>query len=100
MVAYMRGCDGGEGRRAGCASTGLFRHWKRFLPRLYGRHGFQPVARVRWNDEYAPDDWDYGRLGRPDVVAMAVTDHAPEHVEYMDYDHACGLAAELAENEM
>ena len=72
---------------------------KGFLPRLYGRHGFQPVARVRWNDEYAPDDWDYGRLGRPDVVAMAVTDHAPERVEYLDYDDACGLAAELAESE-
>lgn len=70
------------------------------LPGLYGRHGFQPVARVRWDDEYAPDDWDYDRLGRPDVVAMAVTDHAPERVEYLNYDDACGLAAELAENEM
>ena len=82
-------------RRLDCFDTG-----NGFLPRLYGRHGFQPVARVRWNDEYAPDDWDYGRLGRPDVVAMAITDHAPEHAEYMDYDHACGLAAELAENEI
>ena len=51
---------------------------KGFLPRLYGRHGFQSVARVRWNDEYAPDDWDYGRLGCPDVVAMLSLIHISE----------------------
>ena len=66
MVAYMRGMrwvvkavEQGA-RRLDCFDTG-----NGFLPRLYGRHGFQPVARVRWNDEYAPDDWDYGRLDAP-----------------------------------
>lgn len=27
---------------------------------LYNRHGFEPVARVPWNPEYAPDGWTYG----------------------------------------
>lgn len=35
------------------------------LPRLYGSHGFKPIAYVDWDDDYAPDGWDYGTLGRP-----------------------------------
>lgn len=46
------------------------------LPGLYAQEGFVPVARVSWNDEYAPDDWSYDTFsmfngGRPDVVFMA-----------------------------
>ena len=36
-------------RRLDCFDTG-----NGFLPRLYGRHGFQPVARVRWNANMRP----------------------------------------------
>ena len=25
------------------------------LPRLYSRNGFKPVARMKWDDDYAPD---------------------------------------------
>ena len=45
------------------------------LPALYAVHGFKPVARVRWNDEYAPEGWsketfkDFNK-GEPDVVFM------------------------------
>jgi hypothetical protein len=67
------------------------------LPNLYGRHGFRPVARVTWNDDYAPDDWDYKTLGRPDVVAMAVTDDAPEEPPYVEYDDAVEAARRVAE---
>lgn len=66
------------------------------LPRLYGRHGFKPVATVDWNDDYAPDGWDYGTFGRPDVMAMAVTDDTPEPVGHVDYDTAVRLAADVA----
>lgn len=66
------------------------------LPRLYGRHGFRPIARVRWNDGYMPDGWDVERLGRPDVVAMAVADDAPERPGYMDYDEAVAAARDVA----
>lgn len=41
-----------------------------FLPNLYAKVGFKPVARVKWNDEYAPQGWPYDLAGRPDVVLM------------------------------
>lgn len=45
------------------------------LPILYGMSGFRAVARVPFNDEYAPPGWDYDLFGeynggRPDVVFM------------------------------
>ena len=62
------------GRRLDCFDT--------VLPTLYADAGFVSVARLAWNDDYAPDGWDYqqfGRFngGRPDVVFMA---YDPEHV--------------------
>lgn len=66
------------------------------LPNLYGAHGFRPVARVRWDDGYAPAGWNTWLMGRPDVVAMAVTDTPPERVPYVDYDTAVTMAANMA----
>ncbi len=48
------------------------------LPRIYGDHGFKAVARVPWNDEYAPEGWDKATFakfnnGEPDVVFMVYT---------------------------
>ena len=45
------------------------------LPKMYAANGFRAVARVAWNDEFAPADWDYETFkkfngGRPDVVFM------------------------------
>ena len=34
----------------------------------YKFFGFEEVGRDAWNDEYAPDGWDYEKEGRPDVV--------------------------------
>ena len=68
------------------------------LPKLYARAGFKPVARLKWNDEYAPSveggaarDWDkaqYERFnnGEPDVVFMA---YDPER-RWSEYDPAEG----------
>lgn len=44
-----------------------------YLPHIYARDGFVPVARLPFDDEYAPDGWDYEAYadynkGRPDVV--------------------------------
>ena len=45
------------------------------LPSYYAAHGFKAVARLSWNDEYAPAGWDakafaaYNK-GKPDVVFM------------------------------
>lgn len=66
------------------------------LPDLYGAHGFRPVARVKWDDGYAPAGWNTRIMGRPDVVAMAVTGTPPEHVPYVDYDTAVTMAANMA----
>lgn len=72
------------------------------LPTLYADAGFVPVARLAWNDDYAPDGWDYQQFGqfnggRPDVVFMA---YDPDRVggmyttgvgEYVD-DYEVGIA--------
>lgn len=76
------------------------------LPKLYAKEGFVPVARVPWNDEYAPDGWDHDTFaqfndGRPDVIFMAF-DPAKRDGEYVpgaggyveDYD--AGVAAAVA----
>lgn len=46
------------------------------LPEIYARHGFEAVARTKWNDAYAPQGWDkqiFSKFsnGEPDVVFMA-----------------------------
>jgi len=61
------------------------------LPHLYAKAGFVPVARLSWNDEYAPDGWNYQTYapyngGRPDVVFMA---YDPDRVAG-DYDSTAG----------
>lgn len=66
------------------------------LPAFYARHGFRPIARVAWDDEYAPDDWP-AVLGRPDVVAMAVTDNPPDTPPVVEYDEALLMAARAAD---
>ena len=63
------------GRRLDCFDT--------VLPAIYAKSGFVPVARLKWNDDYAPDGWDYNTYsafngGRPDVVFMA---HDPASVD-------------------
>jgi hypothetical protein len=45
------------------------------LPSYYAAHGFRAVARLPWNDEYAPVGWDAKAFaaynnGKPDVVFM------------------------------
>ncbi len=41
-----------------------------FLPALYARVGFEPVARLKFSREFAPPGWDYARNGEPDIVFM------------------------------
>ena len=60
------------------------------LPNMYGVHGFKAVARIKWNDEYAPEGWDKDTFkdfnnGEPDVVFMV---HDPE--SFTKYTEADG----------
>ena len=45
------------------------------LPKLYSNSGFRAVARLKWNEDYAPPGWDKATYkefngGEPDVVFM------------------------------
>ena len=83
-----------------------------FLPNLYSEFGFKPVARVKFNKEYAPDGWPYELLGEPDIVLMVKdpeTSFAPiametkgfdkvrEAVPYMEADSAWDYAGEIGQ---
>lgn len=73
-----------------------------FLPDIYESVGFKPVARMPWNDEFAPPDWDKNvfakyQNGEPDIVFFV---HDPEYFGDMnmndvplltDYDAAVAL---------
>ena len=41
-----------------------------FLKDYYSQFGFTERERLTWDDQYAPDDWDYKANGRPDVIEM------------------------------
>lgn len=69
------------------------------LPSIYSVNGFRAIARMRWNDDYAPDDWSKETFvefnnGEPDVVFMAYDPkrdgvYTPDEGEYTeDYDDA------------
>ena len=52
-----------------------------FLPEIYEAAGFRPVARLPWNDEFAPPNWDKAAFakynkGEPDIVYFV---HDPEY---------------------
>lgn len=38
------------------------------LSTWYEQHGFIPVARCAFNEEFAPTDWNFERDGKPDIV--------------------------------
>ena len=40
------------------------------LVKLYSAAGFVETKRLKWDDQYAPEGWDYERNDNPDVVFM------------------------------
>lgn len=42
-----------------------------FLPSLYRKYWFYPVAKQKFNTEFAPEEWNYERDGTPDIIFMA-----------------------------
>ena len=51
-----------------------------FLPTNYMKHGFIPVAKVRFNDEFAPDGWNFERDGRPDIIFFIHNGDTPDTI--------------------
>jgi len=43
-------------------------HFDGFLSDFYSKKGFKEYERYKWNDEYAPENWDREQYGTPDVV--------------------------------
>jgi hypothetical protein len=41
-----------------------------YLTKYYGKLGFKVVNRIKWDDRYAPERWDYVLYGKPNVVEM------------------------------
>ncbi len=41
-----------------------------YLIKLYEKHGFKVKERFPFNPDYAPSNWNYERLGTPDVCIM------------------------------
>lgn len=61
-----------------------------WLPEVYEKQGLTPTARIPFNREYAPRNWDYEELGEPDLVFMAFGDHdsVPRFEDFDDaYNH-------------
>ena len=53
------------------------------LPCLYAKYGFVPVAKLPFDPDYAPEDWNYARDKTPDIIFMA---HCPAAtVDLTDY---------------
>lgn len=72
-----------------------------FLPRIYERTGMTPVARVPFNREFAPDDWDYEGMveysnGEPDIVFMVASSRRYTTRRFDDYDAAEAYARRIA----
>jgi len=42
------------------------------LADLYKQCGWQEVSRVKWDNKYAPDSWDYLKFGTPDIIYMKI----------------------------
>ena len=71
-----------------------------YLPAIYETAGFRPVARVRWNDEYAPPNWNKAEFadfnnGEPDVILFV---HDPNYFgakvdvpSFDDFDEAAKI---------
>jgi hypothetical protein len=75
-----------------------------FLPGIYEAAGFKPVARLPWNDEFAPPGWNKDTFndfnnGEPDVVFFVYDPNyfggATDVPRFTDYDEA--VAAQDAE---
>ena len=43
-------------------------HFDGELSNIYSRLGFKEYMRYKWDDQYAPKNWNYAKYGKPDVI--------------------------------
>ena len=74
-----------------------------YLPRIYKSVGFRPIARLPWNDEFAPPGWDKSNFlefnnGEPDIIFFVHdSEYFGEAIDVpvaIDYDDAVRLQNE------
>ena len=60
-----------------------------WLTHYYENFGFEPVARVKFNREYAPEWWNFARDWEPDIFVMKHNGESPAAVreKYGTYKH-------------
>lgn len=49
------------------------------LPALYGKE-FKETQRLKFDPQYAPQDWDYEKIGTPDVINMELDNALPKQL--------------------
>jgi len=67
------------------------------LPSIYKKYGFKTVARLAFNCEFAPSNWDYDLFrkyndGKPDVVFMKFTKEKVSEIKVDNYENGEKLA--------
>lgn len=56
-------------------------HFEGKLSDIYGRNGFKEYERYKWDDNYAPQNWNYEKYGRPDVVLRRHENYMKENIK-------------------
>ena len=56
-------------------------HFEGKLSDIYGRNGFKEYERYKWDDNYAPKNWNYEKYGRPDVVLRRHENYMKENIK-------------------
>lgn len=56
-------------------------HFEGKLSDIYGRNGFKEYDRYKWDDNYAPQNWNYEKYGKPDVVLRRHENFMKENIK-------------------
>ena len=56
-------------------------HFEGKLSDIYGRNGYKEYERYKWDDNYAPKNWNYEKYGRPDVVLRRHENYMKENIK-------------------
>lgn len=71
------------------------------LEKIYVNNGFRPIARMKFNEEYAPEGWDApgsALAGKPDVVFFAYDPEGKYNIGDGQYVEDYDAAYEMAKN--
>ena len=67
------------------------------LPIRYSAFGFFPVAKVEFNTDFAPKEWNYERDNKPDIIFMVCKCPLVDVLEEQDADRGARIKAAIGE---